>query len=257
MSNRGSNEGQMTYSQRCLHQLDEEDEWDKMSNMGTLNSSMLHRSTHSLRSLNSLLDHIDVAADEEEEDTFLPLQTSGIKGTMSQIQQVNFSDQGFYGEFTSKTRPSQMNERSYKQICHPEETNIQLQKNHKYSQSKKICSENAHHQPAESKPSQNIPKTRKGILLNWPAHAALQNYAVPSTNRFNDLYDDDDDIDWYSTCSSSSSDSEEEGFFLGKPIPKPRCQSLHYYTEDSRNHPTSSHIKSKKKSLKGKKCIIS
>ncbi|XP_062860246.1 prickle-like protein 1b [Trichomycterus rosablanca] len=256
ISNRDSNDEQMTYSHQCLHQLDEEDEWDKMSNMGTLNSSMLHRSAHSLRSLNSLLDNVEVVGDGEEEiETSLPLHLSGLRGTKSQIQQVDFSDSGYYGKFINKTRPSQMRERSHKQIHHMEESKIQL-KNHKHNQGKKTFSENALQQPAESKPTQNIPKTRKGILLNRPIQQILHNYDLPAVDHFNDFYDDDD-IDWYSTCSSSSSDSEEEGFFLGKPIPKPRSQSLRYNTEDCQNRATKSQIKSKKRSHKGKKCIIS
>lgn len=47
----------------------------------------------------------------------------------------------------------------------------------------------------------------------------------PEDTDLQDITEEDDS--WCPTCSSSSdSDSEEEGFFFGKPIPKPGMSSL-------------------------------
>lgn len=45
----------------------------------------------------------------------------------------------------------------------------------------------------------------------------------PEDTDLQDITEEDDS--WCPTCSSSS-DSDEEGFFFGKPIPKPRMSSL-------------------------------
>lgn len=57
---------QVLYSLQALRDSDGED-CDKLSNMGTLNSSLLHRSANSLKSLGSELDNVDTGREEEEE----------------------------------------------------------------------------------------------------------------------------------------------------------------------------------------------
>ncbi|XP_066525859.1 prickle-like protein 1b isoform X2 [Hoplias malabaricus] len=274
----------------------EVDECDKMSNMGTLNSSMLHRSANSLKSLNSLLDNEILGEDEIEQDADeelpAPFHLPALRRTKSQSQsqpqsrsqQVKFSedvvDKGYYGE--PETRQPPMSERTRRRTCHGAEESQRRLSHHRHNHRRRpgriTCSENALHLSVkeqmevhyETQITSNIPETRKGILLNSPGHRSYHqtssDYALQSMvqlDRSQGLYDDDED-DWCSTCSSSSSsESEEEGFFLGKPIPKPRSHSFHYYTEDCQTRVTAlspvygSRTKSKKRGHKGKNCIIS
>ena len=61
-----SQDRQLLYSLQALKESEAED-CDKLSNMGTLNSSMVHRSTNSLKSLGSELDQVDAGREEDEE----------------------------------------------------------------------------------------------------------------------------------------------------------------------------------------------
>lgn len=266
------------YSLQTPHEFDAED-CEKTSNMGTLNSSMLHRSANSLKSL------------EEEENVpgeEVPLQDRpnphipALRRARSQSrpQQVKFSDDvvdnGHYGELPLRQPP--MSERTRRRVYHFEEQGQNLQSGH----------HNHHHRRRRSRKSRSdnalnlLPKERakvcykvdhrgsamgpKGhqVFHGHPNAAALTDHRLhgPANGRFLGLYGDDDD--WCSTCSSSSSDSEEEGFFLGQPIPQPRPHR-HYYTENMANSvasmsspPYDQWTKSKKKKgHKGKNCIIS
>ncbi|XP_036432705.1 prickle-like protein 1b isoform X2 [Colossoma macropomum] len=297
---RESKDRQTTYSLQSIGQQEVE-ECDKMSNMGTLNSSMLHRSANSLKSLNSLLDNEEILGEDEieqEEEEELPAhlteespsplhlpvlrRTKSQSQPQSRSQQVKFSedvvDNGYYGELAM--RPPPMSERTRRRTYHMEESQRRLSQhrhNHRRRQGRKTCSENALHLSVkeqtevhyETQITSNISEPRKGILLNSPGHMPYHqtssDYALQSmvrVDRSQGFFDDDED-DWCSTCSSSSSESEEEGFFLGKPIPKPRSQSFHYYTEDCQTRVTAlpsvygSRTKSKKRGHKGKNCIIS
>ncbi|KAI4898427.1 hypothetical protein NFI96_031812 [Prochilodus magdalenae] len=297
---RDSKDRQITYSLHSVSQ-EEVDECDKMSNMGTLNSSMLHRSANSLKSLNSLLDNEEILGAEREqveeeeelpacltEDPPSPMLLPVLRRTKSQSQpqsrsqQVKFSedvvDNGYYEELAM--RPPPMSERTRRRTYHMEDSQRRLshhRHSHRRRQGRKTCSENALHLSVneqtevhyQTQITSNVSQTKKGILLNSPGHRPYHqtssDYALQSMvrmDRSQDIYDDDED-DWCSTCSSSSSESEEEGFFLGKPIPKPRSQSFHYYTEDCQTRVTAlspaygSRTKSKKRGHKGKNCIIS
>uniref|UniRef100_W5LB53 Prickle homolog 1b n=2 Tax=Astyanax mexicanus TaxID=7994 RepID=W5LB53_ASTMX len=298
---RESKDRQANYSfQSINHQ--EEEECDKMSNMGTLNSSMLHRSANSLKSLNSLLDNEEIVGqdeiEQEEEDELAaclaeeppsPLHLPVLRRTKSQSQpqsrsqQVKFSedvaDNGYYGELAMQPPPT--SERTRRRTYHMEDSQRRITSHHRHNHrrrpGRKTCSENALHLSVkertelhyETQITPSIPEAKKGILLNSPGHRPYHqtssDYALQSMaqmERAHCLYDEDED-DWCSTCSSSSSESEEEGFFLGKPIPKPRSQSFHYYTEDRQTRVTAlspvygSRTKPKKRGHKGKNCIIS
>ncbi|XP_076862844.1 prickle-like protein 1b [Brachyhypopomus gauderio] len=296
---RDSKDRQMPYSFQNLKEQ-EADECDKMSNMGTLNSSMLHRSTNSLKSLNSLLDNEllgedEMAKDEEVElpvsllgETPSPLHLPVLRRTKSQSQprsqQVKFSedvvDKIHCGETVAWLPPK--NDKAHRWTHNTEEAHRRInhhRPHHRRRHGQKTCPENGLHLPAreqtemlcESHIVPNITKYKKGILLNHSGHRQHLHHQITSdcalqsmagTGNVQDLYSNDED-DWCSTCSSSSSESEEEGFFLGKPIPKPRSQSFHYYTEDSQTRVTAlspvygSRTKSKKRGHKGKNCIIS
>uniref|UniRef100_A0A8C2CQA1 Prickle-like protein 1 n=1 Tax=Cyprinus carpio TaxID=7962 RepID=A0A8C2CQA1_CYPCA len=262
----GSKDRQTIYSlQNIKDQEREIDECENISNMGTLNSSMLHRSANSLRSLNS--------------------ETKSQSQPQSRPQQVKFSDEvidkGYYGGLCSRQPP--MSERTRRRTYHMEEEPQRRPANrhHKRRQGRKTRSENALHLPSKNQGklhvvpqiiSSSIPEPRNGILLNHSTHSQHPYHQTPTDfaqqgmirmDHFQNFCDDDDDDDWCSTCSSSSSESEEEGFFLGQPIPKPRSQSFHYYTEDyptrvtALTPPFGSRTKLKKKGHKGKNCIIS
>ncbi|XP_065141046.2 prickle-like protein 1b isoform X2 [Paramisgurnus dabryanus] len=286
-----------------LHNITEQEreveECDNISNMGTLNSSMLHRSANSLKSLNSELDHEGAlgeveAEDEAEEDGISPyfgddptspLHLPVLRRTKSQSQpqskpqQVKFSDdvvdKGYYGGLAVRQPP--MSERTRRRTYQIEEQPRRpTNRHHKHRSGRKTRSENALHLPKERAKlhvvpeiiSSSRPEPRNGILLNHSTHGHQRSpsggYAQQGMVRVDHLRDFcDDEDDWCSTCSSSSSESEEEGFFLGQPIPKPRSQSFHYYTEDYQTRVTAltpafgSRTKPKKKGHKGKNCIIS
>ncbi len=299
-----SKDRQTIYSLQNMKEQERElDECDNISNMGTINSSMLHRSANSLRSLTSELDREGTLRqgereDEEEEDRSPPYfgeeapsplhlpvrrRTKSQSQPQSRTQQVKFSDdvmgKRYYGGLGLSQPP--MSERTRRRTHHMEEPQRHpANRHHKRRQGRKTRSENALHLPSKNQGnllvvpqiiSSSIPEPRNGILLNHSAHSQHSYHQAPSDfaqqgmvrmDHFQNCCDDDDD-DWCSTCSSSSSESEEEGFFLGQPIPKPRSQSFHYYTDDYPTRATAlippfgSRTKLKKKGHKGKNCIIS
>ncbi|XP_051547385.1 prickle-like protein 1 isoform X2 [Myxocyprinus asiaticus] len=261
---------QTIYSfQNMKEQEREVEDCDNISNMGTLNSSMLHRSANSLKSLNSELDHegaLEVEEGEDEEEDRIPIyfgeelpsllhlpllrRTKSQSQPQSRPQQVKFSDdvvdKGYYGEMGLRQPP--MSERTRRRTHYREEPPRcpTTRHHHKGRQCRKTRSENALHLPSKERaklhvvPKEtglSIPEHRNGILLNPSAHSYHQTYSdyaqqdMVRVDHVQDFCGDEED-DWCSTCSSSSSESEEEGFFLGQPIPKPRSQSLHYCTED-------------------------
>uniref|UniRef100_A0A1A7Z8M8 Prickle-like 1a n=2 Tax=Iconisemion striatum TaxID=60296 RepID=A0A1A7Z8M8_9TELE len=258
----------------------ETEDCEKTSNMGTINSSMLHRSANSLKSL------------EEEEETVpgeqkLPLQDRpkphipALRRARSQSrpQQVKFSDDvidnGHYGDLPLRQPP--MSERTRRRVYHFEEQSQNLQSGrhnhqHRRRRSRKSRSDNALNLLPKENAQMCYKVDHRGNALGpkghqlfhgQPSPAGMTDYRLhsPARGTFMGLYGDDD---WCSTCSSSSSDSEEEGFFLGQPIPQPRPHR-HYYTDDltrpvvgMSSPPYDQWTKSKKKKgHKGKNCIIS
>ncbi|XP_023811427.1 prickle-like protein 1 [Oryzias latipes] len=267
------------YSLQGLHEFETED-CEKSSNMGTLNSSMLHRSSNSLKSLEQE-DVVETAAEDHE----TPLQNRpkphvpAIRRARSQSrpQQVKFSDDvvdnGRYCDLPLRQPP--MSERTRRRACHFEEQGLQSGRpnhQHRRRRSRKSRSENALNLLPKEREQTNYKVAHKGgalgskgyhFLHGHPNAAAMSDYRQgQAIGSFLGLYGDEDD--WCSTCSSSSSDSEEEGFFLGQPIPQPRPER-HYYTDDLSSCkagmfslPHDQWTKSKKKKgRKGKNCIIS
>nr|KAF6453546.1 prickle planar cell polarity protein 1 [Molossus molossus] len=271
------------YSLQNFEEMEAED-CEKMSNMGTLNSSMLHRSAESLKSLSSELCPEKILP--EEKPVHLPVLRRS--KSQSRPQQVKFSDDvidhGGYDNLEIRQPP--MSERTRRRVYHFEERGPRSH-HHRRRRSRKSRSDNALNLVAERKHS---PKARlrlyapdnyekfiqsrsareiqayaqSAALFGRHAHAT-SDYALQSpAPRFLGLYGEDDDS-WCSS-SSSSSDSEEEGYFLGQPIPQPRPQRYAYYTDDL-SSPASAlptpqfgpgTAKSKKKKgHKGKNCIIS
>lgn len=276
----------LIYSLQGFNNLETED-CEKTSNMGTLNSSMLHRSATSLKSL--------VSEQEEEVEATVPKQEKAplpegraksnipaLRRTRSQSrqQQVKFSDDvvdnGQYCHLPARQPP--MSERTRRRAYHFEEkdqdvysTRHQHRHAHRRHRSRKSRSDNALNLLTRERVQVGYRAGPKGNALacsghqnfrGLPTSAATSDYRVhgPGMGAFLGLYGDDD---WCSTCSSSSSDSEEEGFFLGQPIPQPRPQR-YYYTDDLPGSVAGistaygQRTKSKKKKgHKGKNCIIS
>lgn len=266
------------YSLQPYQELEVED-CEKMSNMGTLNSSMLHRSTESLKSLSSQLCQGKTLPEEK------PAQMPVLRRSKSQTrpQQVKFSDDvidnGSYENLDIRQPP--MSERTRRRVYQLEDHG----KRPRRRRSRKSRSDNALHLAAERK---SLPKERLNFyspqdydkrIPNKSPHAfraytpTLHSQYAPITSdyamgsrqdHFLGFFGEEEDS-WCSS-SSSSSDSEEEGYFLGQPIPQPRSVRYPYYTEDLCSPPAelpSSQFgqratKSKKrKSHKGKNCIIS
>uniref|UniRef100_A0A8C2HN76 Prickle homolog 1a n=1 Tax=Cyprinus carpio TaxID=7962 RepID=A0A8C2HN76_CYPCA len=228
--------------------------YENTSNMGTLNSSMLHRSTNSLKSLTSELERVEVT-EEEEQEQVVPLPEERPKPphlpvlrrskSQSKPQQVKFSDDvvdnGRYDDLEVRRPP--MSERTRRRAYHFDEQDQQRHRHHHRRRSRKSRSDNALHM---------VPKEK---ARRWFKEDCRQHGPDLNTHygRFLRLYGDEDH--WCSTCSSSSSESEEEGFFLGQPIPQPRQPRYQYYTDDL---PFGTRTKSKqKRGRKGKNCIIS
>lgn len=275
------------YSLQNFEEIEAED-CEKMSNMGTLNSSMLHRSAESLKSLSSELCAEKILP--EEKPVHLPVLRRS--KSQSRPQQVKFSDDvidnGSYDNLEIRQPP--MSERTRRRVYHFEERGARPHHHHhRRRRSRKSRSDNALNLVAERKypPKDRLrlyaPDNYEKFIQNKSAReiqAYIQNadlygryahatsdYALqsPQVPRFLGLYGEDDDS-WCSSSSSSSSDSEEEGYFLGQPIPQPRPQRYAYYTDDLSSPaaalPTPQFgpgvTKSKKKKgHKGKNCIIS
>uniref|UniRef100_A0A4W4GWG2 Prickle planar cell polarity protein 1 n=2 Tax=Electrophorus electricus TaxID=8005 RepID=A0A4W4GWG2_ELEEL len=260
----------------------ENEDCEKTSNMGTLNSSMLHRSANSLKSLTSELEQAEAGEEEEpeevvnlQEERSKPPHLPVLRRTRSQSrpQQVKFSDDvvdnGCYGDLEVRQPP--MSERTRRRVYHFDEQDLQRHRHHhnyRPRRSRKSRSDNALHIVPKERARmcfredhrQHAPVASAQYGQHPHGHTntqyGLQNQAA---ERFLRLYGDDDD--WCSTCSSSSSESEEEGFFLGQPIPQPRQHRYHYYTDELPSQvspPVGSRTNyKKKKGHKGKNCIIS
>lgn len=271
------------YSLQTFQELEVED-CEKMSNMGTLNSSMLHRSTESLKSLSSELCQEKVLPEEK------PVHMPVLRRSKSQSrpQQVKFSDDvidnGSYENVEIRQPP--MSERTRRRVYHFEERGNRP--SHHRRRSRKSRSDNALNLATERRCSPRerfryySPQDHEKFIQNRSSReirAYIQNaelygqyahtrsdYALRNqvVDKFFGLYGDEDDS-WCST-SSSSSDSEEEGYFLGQPIPQPRSLRYPYYTDDL-SGPTTALSSSqfgqrttkskKKRGHKGKNCIIS
>ncbi|XP_039196627.1 prickle-like protein 1 isoform X3 [Crotalus tigris] len=260
------------YSFETYQELEAED-CEKMSNMGTLNSSMLHRSIESLRSISSELCQAETLLEEKS------MQVPVLRRSKSQIrpQQVKFSDVIDNGNYHNlDIHQSPMSEKTCRHVYQFEDHGKKHQRN------RKSRSDNTLHLVSERKP---FPKQRLNFYSPQDYNAFIQNknpqavwaYTPTFFGQYNHLAPDyamgkprdrffeflgEDEDSWCS--SSSSSDSEEEGYFLGQPIPQPRSVRYPCYADfvssPSAELPTTQlrQITSKKrKAHKGKNCIIS
>uniref|UniRef100_A0A3Q4G103 Prickle homolog 1b n=1 Tax=Neolamprologus brichardi TaxID=32507 RepID=A0A3Q4G103_NEOBR len=256
---------------------------EKMSNMGTFNSSHLH---HSANSLNLKLDK---GNEDDEEEIALTLRgdTQALRRSKSQSrppQMVKFSedtvDNGYNDGYEVNIRKHPMSEKPHRRAYCPDEMGRERIRRH--HRSRKSRSDNALHMVPLEKVQRPYEPQQQGLvnppygamLLQHPSHRLPVAYPQtrsdymlgslmhndPRVEHFMGLYRDEDDS--CSTCSSSSSDSEEEGYFLGQPIPQPRS-NVRYYAEDYPTRVTALSSQShgpqtgRQKSQRSKNCIIS
>lgn len=241
--------------------------------MGTLNSSMLHRSANSLKSLTSELERVQIV-EEDEQEQVVPLPEVRPKPhlpvlrrskSQSKPQQVTFSDDvldnGRYDDLEVRQPP--MSERTRRRAYRFDEQDQQRHHHHhRRRRSRKSRSDNALNMVPKEKARMCFKEDRRQCGPGPNAQYGQHSYAHADSDyglhgqakeRFLQLYGEDDG--WCSTCSSSSSESEEEGFFLGQPIPQPRQPRYQYYADEL---PFGTRTKSKqKRGRKGKNCIIS
>lgn len=268
------------YSLQDFEEMEAED-CEKMSNMGTLNSSMLHRSAESLKSLGSEL------CPEKTVPAEKPAHLPALRRSRSQSrpQQVKFSDDVIdYGGCSLEVRQPPMSERTRRRAHHLEERGPRSPR-HRHRRSRKSRSDNALDLAAERRgpPGDRgrfyLPDSYETFIRSRGAREAAAygrgaglcgQYAQASSDcalrspgrRFLGLGGDDP----WDSSSSSSSESEEEGYFLGQPIPPPRPQR-HAYCPDGLSGPAPvlpapqfgqrTTRSKKKKGHKGKNCIIS
>uniref|UniRef100_A0A3Q2QDM0 Prickle homolog 1b n=1 Tax=Fundulus heteroclitus TaxID=8078 RepID=A0A3Q2QDM0_FUNHE len=270
------------YNLHTIHDSSMTVECEKMSNMGTFNSSHIHHSANSL-GLN-----MEKRAEGEENGVALGMRVA-LRRSKSQSrppQMVKFSedtvDNGYNDGFEVSVMKHPMSEKPQRRACCPEESRPQHHRQGRRHRSRKTRSDNALHmvpvgraqRPFEPQQQDIVNPPYGAMRLQHPTHMlplafpqTRSDYMLRSSNQsssrfeqFMDLHRDEDD--WCSTCSSSSSDSEEEGYFLGQPIPQPRAVGR-YYAEDYPTRVTAltalSHGSQtgRRKGHSSKNCIIS
>ncbi|XP_040215111.1 prickle-like protein 2 [Rana temporaria] len=255
---------------------------EKISNMGTLNSSSQFRSVESVRSLLSAQQYQDMTRDLGNPGKYrdLPQQLR-----MHQSFQFDDGVNDIPGQGSVKIAP--MSERTRRRT--QTRDNEQHYRRHHQRRSRRSRSDNALHMATEQcskmkeKPllraredyerfmqqrggrdqmDQVVRREMYNRYQRTASDLALQNHLCERWGQPMNEYD------WCSTCSSSS-ESDNEGYFLGEPIPQPT--RLRYVTSDDLMHqygqcsggiPKSSTLGGRgqlhsRKRRKSKNCIIS
>ncbi|XP_067854946.1 prickle-like protein 2b isoform X2 [Heptranchias perlo] len=259
---------------------------EKLSNMGTLNSSARFRSTESIRSLNSAQQHQDLQPALDRLRHPLQYRESSAQGRLP--PGFDCPDGAISNRMQTgmNARIAPMSERTQRRM-HDRENNSRHHR-HRSRRSRRSRSDNALHLASDrccqlrdrshmfsSEDYEQFMMRRRsrdafgnGQLRDpysrYPRTASdltLQNQV--GDRLFRPYFNDHDD--WCSTCSSSS-ESEEEGYFLGQPIPRP--VQLRSITSDEFMYgygspvPLSSTLSGRyqshhRKRQKSKNCIIS
>ncbi|TRY64660.1 hypothetical protein DNTS_028692 [Danionella cerebrum] len=250
---------------------------ENISNMGTLNSSMLHRSAQSLLSLNSDLDQEEILEQGErnelERDRIpayfsaeppSPLNMPALRRTKSQSQpqsrsqQVKFSDDildpGHYQGLTQREPPmsEKTRRRTYK-MNEEAEKHLVDRRHHKRKHSRKTRSENALNHSSKKQSqfhvepeviSVNMPEPRNGILLyhsaasQHPYHQARLGVAQQGRVQMDHFQDFcDHDEDDWCSTCSSSSSESEEEGFF-LGQPIPKPRSQSFHYYNAEDNPT-------------------
>lgn len=260
---------------------------EKLSNMGTLNSSMQFRSAESVRSLLSAQQYQEMEGNLHQLSNPLGYRDLQSHGRMHQ----SFD---FDGSIASSKLPGQegvciqpMSERTRRRTTSRDDN--RRFRPHRSRRSRRSRSDNALHLASEREVIARLKErpplraredydqfmrqrsfqeslgqgSRRDLYGQCPrtvSDLALQNAFGERWGPYFTEYD------WCSTCSSSS-ESDNEGYFLGEPIPQPA--RLRYVTSDELLHKYSSYGVPKSSTLSGrgqlhsrkrqksKNCIIS
>ncbi|XP_009881901.1 PREDICTED: prickle-like protein 2 [Charadrius vociferus] len=258
---------------------------EKMSNMGTLNSSMQFRSAESVRSLLSVQQYQDMEPNLHDLASPLGYRERPSHGRMHQSFDYGSGVPGGKLGVQEGPRHTPMSERTRRR------TNLRDDdrhyRPHRPRRSRRSRSDNALHLASEQccrlkeRPSLRAREDydqfmhqrscretveqgpRRDVYGHCPrtvSDLALQNHLGERWGPYFAEYD------WCSTCSSSS-ESDNEGYFLGEPIPQPA--RLRYVTSEELLHKYGSYSMPKSSTLggrgqlhsrkrqKSKNCIIS
>ncbi|NXQ87965.1 PRIC2 protein, partial [Nyctibius grandis] len=258
---------------------------EKMSNMGTLNSSMQFRSAESVRSLLSVQQYQDMEPNLHDLASPLGYRERPSHGRMHQSFDYGSGVPGGKLGVQEGSRHAPMSERTRRR------TNLRDDdrhyRPHRPRRSRRSRSDNALHLASEQccrlkeRPSLRAREDydqflqqrscretveqgpRRDVYGHCPrtvSDLALQNHLGERWGPYFAEYD------WCSTCSSSS-ESDNEGYFLGEPIPQPA--RLRYVTSEELLHKYGSYSMPKSSTLggrgqlhsrkrqKSKNCIIS
>ncbi|XP_032841543.1 prickle-like protein 2 isoform X2 [Tyto alba] len=258
---------------------------EKMSNMGTLNSSVQFRSAESVRSLLSVQQYQDMEPNLHNLASPLAYRERPSHGRMHQSFDYGSGVPGGKLGAQEGSRHAPMSERTRRR------TNLRDDdrhyRPHRPRRSRRSRSDNALHLASEQccrlkeRPSLRAREDydqfmhqrscreaveqgpRRDIYGHCPrtvSDLALQNHLGERWGPYFAEYD------WCSTCSSSS-ESDNEGYFLGEPIPQPA--RLRYVTSEELLHKYGSYSMPKSSTLggreqlhsrkrqKSKNCIIS
>ncbi|XP_009327771.1 PREDICTED: prickle-like protein 2 [Pygoscelis adeliae] len=258
---------------------------EKMSNMGTLNSSMQFRSAESVRSLLSVQQYQDMEPNLHNLASPLRYRERPSQGQMHQSFDYGSGVPGGKLGAQEGSRHAPMSERTRRR------TNLRDDdrhyRPHRPRRSRRSRSDNALHLASEQccrlkeRPSLRAREDydqfmhqrscretveqgpRRDVYGHCPrtvSDLALQNHLGERWGPYFAEYD------WCSTCSSSS-ESDNEGYFLGEPIPQPA--RLRYVTSEELLHKYGSYSMPKSSTLggrgqlhsrkrqKSKNCIIS
>ncbi|XP_074458689.1 prickle-like protein 2 isoform X1 [Larus michahellis] len=258
---------------------------EKMSNMGTLNSSVQFRSAESVRSLLSVQQYQDMEPNLHDLASPLGYRERPSHGRLHQSFDYGSGVAGGKLGVQEGPRHAPMSERTRRR------TNLRDDdrhyRPHRPRRSRRSRSDNALHLASEQccrlkeRPSLRAREDydqfmhqrscretveqgpRRDIYGHCPrtvSDLALQNHLGERWGPYFAEYD------WCSTCSSSS-ESDNEGYFLGEPIPQPA--RLRYVTSEELLHKYGSYSMPKSSTLggrgqlhsrkrqKSKNCIIS
>ncbi|NXG84577.1 PRIC2 protein, partial [Stercorarius parasiticus] len=258
---------------------------EKMSNMGTLNSSVQFRSAESVRSLLSVQQYQDMEPNLHDLASPLGYRERPSHGRMHQSFDYGSGVAGGKLGVQEGPRHAPMSERTRRR------TNLRDDdrhyRPHRPRRSRRSRSDNALHLASEQccrlkeRPSLRAREDydqfmhqrscretveqgpRRDVYGHCPrtvSDLALQNHLGERWGPYFAEYD------WCSTCSSSS-ESDNEGYFLGEPIPQPA--RLRYVTSEELLHKYGSYSMPKSSTLggrgqlhsrkrqKSKNCIIS
>ncbi|KAF6100692.1 prickle planar cell polarity protein 2 [Phyllostomus discolor] len=260
---------------------------EKLSNMGTLNSSMQFRSAESVRSLLSAQQYQEMEGNLHQLGNPIGYRDLQSRGRMHQSFDFDGGVTGSKLPGQESVRIQPMSERTRRRSTSREDS--RRFRPHRSRRSRRSRSDNALHLASErdaiSRLKERPPLRAREDYDQFLRQRSFQESLGQGSRR--DLYSQCPrtvsdlalqnafgerwgpyftEYDWCSTCSSSS-ESDNEGYFLGEPIPQPA--RLRYVTSDELLHKYSSYGLPKSSTLggrgqlhsrkrqKSKNCIIS